>query len=92
MRATARGGRGDPGEEYRDYVSRLEEERMAAVAAQREKAARALERVARADGDEELAVEARAERAAADEYRRALKRYRASRGNGLEGRSSGGSR
>lgn len=62
-----------PSEDWSDYVARLERERLRARGEQEEKDAKALEMIGDEQNDQELKIVARAKRAAAQEFYRAVK-------------------
>jgi hypothetical protein len=61
-----------PDEEFGDYVRRLERARLEAIAKHRAMEAEALEKVATAEEDPNLSIEARAKRAYAAEFFKAI--------------------
>lgn len=63
-----------PDEEFREYIKRLEAERLRVIAEHREKTADAAEEVAATRDDPELEAEASAQRAAANEFLEAARR------------------
>lgn len=66
--------RRQPSEDWEAYINRLERERLRVIAEQQEQEAEALEQVGEQRGNDTLIIASNARRAAANEFREAMRR------------------